>query len=310
MMKNKILSFFLLLVLTAGNASAAINKVFINVTGETPGNTPVNGSLTWTKYLGSSKLAFAKGYTYLVKIEFSAGTTGTLQSSSANAVVSGLTKSGSTYTFKLSVSSAAARLSAFDLGIPSLLPAAGNTIVCEVVEIGRFYSLLVTDSSQTTRVTTSLNPGLSTLVFKSATGVKYLKFSGAQLANARFIHSSASYTSGGISISPPALSGVSATSFTVPLQAITVSSTASLIKEAILSKIMDTAADKSYPWISYKYALMIPPSGQTPPPVNNTGGSGLTSSTQNFEVLPGQWQILNSFQSGYSIFLEGKYMVD
>jgi len=152
---------------------------------------------------------------------------------------------------------------------------------------------------------------MSTVVFKNLTGKKSMKFSGSALINAKFSSSGNAFISSGITMNPANLIDVSSTNFSIEFTASSINATASQIKEVFLSRIFDAAADKAYPWVSYKHALMIPPSGQTPPPVTNPGGSGLlTSSAVNFEILPGKWQVLDQYSVGYSIFLEGRFMVD
>ncbi|MBL0097577.1 MAG: hypothetical protein IPP46_14615 [Bacteroidetes bacterium] len=309
---KKLLFVIMLFLLSSYASNSAVSRVFVALSNETLSTVPIQGNLTWSTYLGSSKLAFAKGYTYVVKIEFSSGSLGTFKSSSTQATISGLVKSGTTYQFNLAISPTATRLATFNIGLESLNPLlTANLIPCEIVEIGKFYSLILRDTSNTTRSLATKSPGMSTIVFKNLTGKKSMKFSGSSLTNVKFSSSGNSYISSGITVNPASLTDINSTNFSIEFSATSINSTSGAIKDVLLSRVFDVAADKAYPWVSYKYALMIPPSGQTPPPVTNTGGSGpLTSSTVNFEILPGKWQVLDQYSVGYNIFLDGRYMVD
>ena len=101
---KKVLFVIILFLVSSYASKAAVSRVFVALSNEALSTVPVQGNLTWSTYLGTSKLAFAKGYTYLIKIEFSSGSLGTFKSSSTQATISGLVKSGTTYQFNLAIS--------------------------------------------------------------------------------------------------------------------------------------------------------------------------------------------------------------
>jgi len=285
---------------------AAINKVFVAVSNESFSATPVSGNLSWSTYIGTSKLAFASGYTYKVKIEFSSGSPGSLRSSSANAVISENVKTGDTYEFKLEIPATAARLSTFKMGLqtlnqqPTLAP---NMILCEVVTIGKFYSMIITDSSATTRYTRGTQVmEVTNITWKKGSGPKYFRFAGGGFTNAKFLPATTAYAMSGITIDPFTITRAAGNYIEFMLKPTTINSSPASLKEVILAKIFDAAVDKPYPWVSYKYAEMYTPSGYST--------QGFIEKDRTIEHLYGLIYTLGKYEEGFNIFLDSKFVVD
>ncbi len=286
---------------------AGIQKVFISVGDEPLSSVPVHGILNWSTYIGASKLAFAKGYTYNVKVEYSTGSAGIFTSGSGQAVISGLVKKNDTYEFKLTISEAALRLSTFDFGLRALNSAPNQlqppVVPCEVVEIGKFYSMIITDSSATTRYTRGTqNMEVTTITWKKGTGLKYFRFAGGGFTNAKFLPVTAVYSTSGITIDPFTIKRADINYLDFILNPTTISSSPASLKQVILAKIFDAAVDKAYPWVSYKYAEMYAPSGLP--------NQGFNPKDKTIEHMYGLIYTLGKYEEGFNIFLNSNFVVD
>lgn len=305
---KKIIVILLFMALQLSSVQAGILKVYVSVGDEPLSGIPVNGSMNWFTYIGASNLAFAKGYTYNVKVEYSAGSTGTFVSSSPLAVISGLVKKNDTYEFKLKIQETASRLSTFNFGLRTLNPTPtllqSQIVSCEVVEIGRFYSLIIEDSTATTRYTRgNQNMEVTTIAWKKGTGPKYIKFAGGGFTNAKFLPATTAYSAGGITIDPFIITYAHINYLRFMLKPTTINSSPSSLKELILAKIFDAAVDKAYPWVSYKYAEMEPPSGFPTQSIINP-------KDRTIEHIYGLIYTLGVYEEGFNIFLNSKFVVD
>jgi len=287
-----------------GSINAAVKNVFIAKGNEAFSTLPINGSLIWSAYISKSKLAFAKGETYRVKIEYTSSIMGLLMTSSTNAVLNNKLRNGNFLECTMTISATAARLSTFNIGPASIQGAVTDPIPCEILEIGKFYSMSITDNSFTTMSSTGNDKGeISKLFFKKGTGAKTITFKGKDLANVKLSGNGISMTLGGLSISPAVLTQVSTNSFTITVDPVQLSSAAIVIDASFLAKIYDQAADKVYPWITYKDATMLPASGISDPG-SGTPPGGIISSENRFEELPGIWVTLPSQMMGLRNFLK------
>ena len=175
--------------------SANISKVFVCAENESFSTTPVHGTTSWTTYIGTSKLAFARGYTYKMKIEYSGLIPlGTIATNNNFASVNSVERSGNTFTFKIVIFSTSDRLSTFQVGFRKTGILINYPIACEVVEIGKLYSMTLQDSTNSTMVVLAAkSQTLASLQFAKQTGKKYFRFYGSDLGNIRF---NSSLTSG------------------------------------------------------------------------------------------------------------------
>ena len=306
-MKNSFLLAFLWFSLTA---SANVSKVFICAENESFSTTPIHGTSSWATYIGSSKLAFAKGYTYKMKIEYSGLIPpGTIVINNNFAVVNSVERSGNTFAFKFMIPSTSSRLSTFQIGYRKT----GNTlqfpIACEVVEIGKLISMTLQDSSNTTMAT--LGPKstkLLALQFIKQTGKRHLRFYGNTLGNIRFNHSLTGGQAMGLTFNSASYTAVDNTNFKLTATVGSVNATGGQLAEHILGRLIDNAADKHYPWVTYKYAARL--EGDTAIGSTSTATEGTLSSAVFFTVLPGQTIILPLATAGYHDFITATYSVN
>ena len=307
-MKNTFLLAFLWFSLTT---SANVSKVFICAENESFSTTPIHGTSSWTTYIGSSKLAFAKGYTYKIKIEYSGLIPlGTIVINNNFAVVNSVERSGNTFAFKIVIPSTSDRLSTFQIGYIKT----GNTlqfpIACEVVEIGKLYSMTLQDSTNTTMVAfATKSTTLLALQFAKQTGKKYFRFYGSDLGNARFNHTTLAGQAMGLLFGANSYTAVDNTNFKLTATAGSVSTTGGKIADHILGRLIDTAADKHYPWVTYKYAKRMD-GAVTNESVTNPSGGVISASAISFSLLPGQTVLLPSTTSGYHDFMTATYSVN
>ncbi len=296
----------MLLSIASRQMNAAISKVYVALANENFSSIPVNGNLNWSTYIGLSKLAFASGYSYKVKIEYTSGSAGGIRSTSTNALISGIVKTGETYDFKLDIPSSVPRLSTFKMGLQTLNASPvlnSDMISCEVVEIGRFYSMIISDSSATTRYTRGTqNMEVTTITWKKGTGPKYFRFAGGGFTNAKFLPATTAYSVGGITIDPFTITRADINYIEFKLKPTTINSSPASLKEVILAKIFDAAVDKPYPWVSYKYAEMEPPSGFP--------NQGFNPKDRTIEHIYGLIYTLNKYEEGFNIFLNSNFVVD
>jgi hypothetical protein len=307
-MKNSFLLAFLWFSLTT---SANVSKVFICAENESFSTTPIHGTTSWATYIGSSKLAFAKGYTYKMKIEYSGLIPpGTIVINNNFAVVNSVERSGNTFAFKIVIPSTSDRLSTFQIGYRKT----GNTlqfpIACEVVEIGKLYSMTLQDSTNTTMAAfATKSTTLLALQFAKQTGKKHFRFYGIDLGNARFNHTTLAGQAMGLLFGANSYTAVDNTNFKLTATAGSVSTTGGKIADHILGRLIDTAADKHYPWVTYKYAKRMD-GAVTNESVTNPSGGVISASAISFSLLPGQTVLLPSTTSGYHDFMTATYSVN
>ncbi|MFN5370836.1 MAG: hypothetical protein ACK5B6_05165 [Bacteroidia bacterium] len=322
-MKHILSLTFLWLSLTL---SGNVSKVFICAENESFGATPVHGSTAWTTYIGTSKLAFAKGYTYKMKIEYSGLIPpGTIGLSNDLVFVNAVERSGNVFTFKIEIPSTTNRLSTFQIGFRKTGTTLNYPIACEVVEIGKLFSMTLQDSSNTTM--TSFNPQIPNsplmLVFLKQTGKKHMRFYGSALGNIRFNSSLTGGQAMGLTFNSASYSAVDNTNFKLTATVGSVSATGGQIAEHILGRLIDNAADKHYPWVTYKYAAKLEGSTAIMPTTTQTGGTtavssgtsgtlttGTISTTVYFTILPGQTIALPNSTEGYYNFMSTTYSVN
>ena len=307
-MKNAILLAIMLFSLAT---SANISKVFVCAENESFSTTPIHGTSSWATYIGTSKLAFARGYTYKMKIEYSGLIPpGTIATNNNFASVNSVERSGNTFTFKIVIFSTSDRLSTFQVGFRKTGTLINYPIACEVVEIGKLYSMTLQDSTNTTMVAfAAKSQTLASLQFAKQTGKKYFRFYGSDLGNIGFNSSLTSGLAMGLLFNAASFVSVDNTNFKLNATAGTVSATGGKLAEHILGRLIDTAADKLYPWVTYKYAARMAGeitnvSGTIP------GGGAISGTAVSFSLLPGQIVILPSTTSGYHDFISAIYTVN
>ena len=307
-MKNSFLLAFLWFSITT---SANVSKVFICAENESFSSTPIHGTTAWTTYIGSSKLAFAKGYTYKIKIEYSGLIPpGTIAISNNFAVINSVERTGNTFALKFMIPSTSSRLSTFQIGYRIT----GNTlqypIPCEVVEIGKLYSMTLQDSTNsTTQMFAAKSQTLVSLQFAKQTGKKYFRFYGSDLGNIRHNSTLTSGQAMGLLFNATSFESVDNTNFKLTATAGTVSATGGKLADNILGRLIDTAADKHYPWVTYKYAARM--AGEITNVIVSTPSSGVISGTGiSFSLLPNQIVILPSTTFGYHDFMTATYSVN
>jgi hypothetical protein len=316
-MKN---TFFLAIMLFTITASANISKVFVCNEGEVLGSTPIHGTTAWSTYIGTSKLAFARGYTYIIGIEHSGLLPpGTIGISNASGVISSIQQSGNKFIFKLTIPMVTDRLTTFQIGYKKTATSITYPIACEVVNIGKLYSMTLQDSTNTTMATfATKSTALVALQFAKQTGKKYFRFYGSDLGNARFNHTTLAGQAMGLLFGSNSFSLVDNTNFKLTATTGSVSTTGGKFAEHILGRVIDSAADKHYSWVTYRYARKM--EGEI---VNGVGGPGTTSTETNttdplqitaavtwFSVLPGQVVQLPAATSGFHDFLSASYSVN
>ena len=307
-MKNAILLAIMLFSLAT---SANISKVFVCAENESFSTTPVHGTTSWTTYIGTSKLAFARGYTYKMKIEYSGLIPpGTIATNNNFASVNSVERSGNTFTFKIVIFSTSDRLSTFQVGFRKTGILINYPIACEVVEIGKLYSMTLQDSTNTTMVVfAAKSQTLGSLQFAKQTGKKYFRFYGSDLGNIRHNSSLTSGQAMGLLFNASSFASVDNTNFKLTATAGTVSATGGKLADHILGRLIDTAADKHYPWVTYKYAARM--AGEiTNILVTIPSGGVLSGTAFSFSLLPNQIVILPSTTSGYHDFMSATYTVN
>ena len=307
-MKNAILLAIMLLSIAA---SANISKVFVCAENESFSTTPVHGSSSWTTYIGTSKLAFARGYTYKIRIEYSGLIPpGTIDINNASGIISSVERSGNTFSFKLAIPLVTDRLSVFQIGYKKAGATIQNPIPCEVVEIGKLYSMTLQDSTNTTMAAyAAKSQTLASLQFAKQTGKKYFRFYGSDLGNIGFNSSLTSGLAMGLLFNAASFVSVDNTNFKLTATAGTVSATGGKLAEHILGRLIDTAADKLYPWVTYKYAARM--AGEITNVSGTIPGGGVISGTAiSFSLLPGQIVVLPPTTNGFHDFMSANYTVN
>ncbi len=307
MKKGKLL--LLAFIFCMGTVNATIKNVYVARGAQSLVFSSVNGKVSWPTFIGSSKLAFVKGESYRLKMEYSTSVLGLLTSSSTQAVLTNKTRNGNILECTMTISATANRLGTFNIGPAGIQGQVTDPIACEIVEVGSLYSMTLTDPSSTTM--SSMVPKsneLNLLSFIKGTQNLVMTFKGQNLGNVKLNTSGLNIE--GIVISSSTLTSVSSNSFSVLFSATALTSSPRSIKDNILSRIYDSAADKPYSWLFYNHVKMIPPSGIADPGVPSPpAGGGLNSSGARFEELPGVWVTLSSSTGGFRGFLNAKYEV-
>jgi hypothetical protein len=307
-MKNAILLAIMLLSIAA---SANISKVFVCAENESFSTTPVHGTSSWATYIGTSKLAFARGYTYKIRIEYSLFLPpGTIRISNSDGIISTIERSGNTFSFKLAIPLVTDRLSVFQFGYSKTSAIIMHPISSEVVEIGKLYSMTLQDSTNTTMVGfVPKTRTLASLLFAKQTGKKYFRFYGSDLGNIRHNSSLTSGQAMGLLFNAASFASVDNTNFKLTATAGTVSATGGKLADHILGRLIDTAADKHYPWVTYKYAARM--AGEITNILVTIPSGGVLSGTGfSFSLLPNQIVILPSTTFGYHDFMSATYTVN
>ena len=307
-MKNAILLAIMLFSLAT---SANISKVFVCAENESFSTTPVHGTTSWTTYIGTSKLAFARGYTYKIRIEYSLFLPpGTIIISNSDGIISSVERSGKAFTFKLTIPLITDRLSVFQFGYSKTSAIITHPISSEVVEIGKLYSMTLQDSTNST--SEMFVPKTQTLVslqFTKQTGKKYFRFYGSDLGNIRHNSSLTSGQAMGLLFNAASFTSVDNTNFKLTATVGTVSATGGKLADNILGRLIDTAADKHYPWVTYKYAARM--AGEiTNILVSIPSGGVLSGTAFSFSLLPNQIVILPSSTFGVHDFMSATYTVN
>lgn len=312
-MKNVFLLFVMLL---SHVTIANVSKVYIAVENESLSSTPVHGTALWSTYIGTGKLAFARGYNYKMKIEYSGVIPpGTIKVSNAFATVSNVVQSGRIFTFNLKIPETTPRLETFQIGYFKSGTALLYAINCEVVEIGKLFSMLVKDTTNTMMVAFApKSDQLLSMTFIKGTGRKDFSFNGSNLKSIAFFHAIGSGQSSGLFFNSGSFQSGGETNFTIKATVSTVPASGGKIASDVLSRVIDAAADKLYPWVTYKYARMlgggtgIQQSGSSSG--SGTSGGTITVAPVLFEVLPGQTITLPAGTSGFNNFLSAGYNIN
>lgn len=303
---------FLIYMLVSMVSSANVSKVYIAHSSETLGTVPVHGTSGWSAYIGLGKLAFAKGNSYKMKIEYSGVIPpGTIKVSNSSALISNVVQAGNVFTFTLSVPAATARLSTFQIGYFKSGTALNYPINCEVIETGKLFSMVVKDTTNTLMVTfTPKKDNLVQLTFNKGTGSKDFMFYGSQLEHIEFSGSLANVNSFGLTYGTSAFQSGGTTAFTLKTTVSTVPVSGGKLTDHMLSLLIDNAADKHYPWATYKYAQKMEGMLSAPTSTGNSGGGVISTGTLQFEVLPGTVIPLANGLSGFYNFLSSGFNIN
>ena len=235
---------------------------------------------------------------------------GTIATNNNFASVNSVERSGNTFTFKIVIFSTSDRLSTFQVGFRKTGTLINYPIACEVVEIGKLYSMTLQDSTNSTMVALAAkSQTLASLQFAKQTGKKYFRFYGSDLGNIRHNSSLTGGQAMGLLFNAASFASVDNTNFKLTATAGTVSATGGKLSEHILGRLIDTAADKHYPWVTYKYAARM--AGEITNVSGTIPGGGVISGTAiSFSLLPGQIVVLPSTTSGYHDFMSATYTVN
>jgi len=113
----------------------------------------------------------------------------------------------------------------------------------------------------------------------------------------------------GLVFNSTSFASVDNTNFKLTANTGTASATGGQLAEHILGRLIDVAADKHYPWVTYKFARRM--EGEVVNTSVSVPGTGPLSSTATlFSLLPGQTVILPEYTSGYHDFLAATYTVN
>ncbi len=308
-MKNVLLVIFLLLRF---QTMANVSKVYIAVESDALSTTPIHGSGSWASYIGVSKLAFATGYSYKMKIEYSGIIPpGTIKASNSSASISNVIQSGATFTFNVTIPALSSRLSTFQIGYNKGGSTLSFIIPCEVVEIGTLFSMTVKDTTNTMMVSYAVKTDqLTSMIFIKNTGNKYFTFYGSNLQNLKFNYSSGSGQASGLIFNSGSFLAGNSTQFSLHASVTATPVSGGKLTTDVLWRLIDNAADKHYPWVTYRYAKRMT-GGTGNQMLSTSSGSGtLSTGTLLFEVLPGQQTNLPEGTSGFHDFLSAGYNIN
>jgi hypothetical protein len=210
----------------------------------------------------------------------------------------------------LNIPLATDRLSVFQFGYNKTGTTITHPISSEVVEIGKLYSMTLQDSTNSTMVAfAAKSQTLASLQFAKQTGKKYFRFYGSDLGNIRHNSSLTGGQAMGLLFNASSFASVDNTNFKLTATAGTVSATGGRLADHILGRLIDTAADKHYPWVTYKYAARMD-GGITNTSVTIPSGGAISGTAISFSLLPNQIVILPSTTSGYHDFMSATYTVN
>jgi hypothetical protein len=166
------------------------------------------------------------------------------------------------------------------------------------------------DSTNTTMAAyAAKSQTLASLQFAKQTGKKYFRFYGSDLGNIGFNSSLTSGLAMGLLFNAASFVSVDNTNFKLTATAGTVSATGGKLAEHILGRLIDTAADKLYPWVTYKYAARM--AGEITNVSGTIPGGGVISGTAiSFSLLPGQIVVLPPTTNGFHDFMSANYTVN
>ncbi len=303
---------FLIYMLVSMVSSANVSKVYIAHSSEALGTVPVHGTSSWSAYIGLGKLAFAKGNSYKLKIEYSGVIPpGTIKVSNSSALISNVVQAGNVFTFTLSVPAATARLSIFQIGYFKSGTALNYPINCEVIETGKLFSMVVKDTTNTFMVTFApKSDKLLQMTFIKGTGNKEFMFYGSQLEHIKFNAGLPNVHSSGFTYGSSAFQSGGPTTFTLKAAVAIVPVSGSKLTDHMLSLLIDNAADKHFPWATYQYAQKMEGVLIAPSPMGNSGGGIISAGTLQFEVLPGTIIPLVNGYSGFYNFLSSGFNIN
>ncbi|MFM2208197.1 MAG: hypothetical protein RL213_2172 [Bacteroidota bacterium] len=283
---------------------AGINKVYL-VTGDNPfTETPIHGKIPFREWLKNDKLAFAKGHSYRMWIDYSTQlpATGTIASTSKSVQITDCRRKLNGYEFTLTVDASAKRGSVFTIGFRDRSSRLSDAIVCQVVQIGRLDAMVIQDTTNTTFAGLYSKTTYWTFHYTHGTGPRVWSFYGKGLENARFDYSADFGQAKGLQFYAD-LAVQTDTSFDIVFTVSDeVTGEKGSLRKDVLARLYDAVADRRYEWITYEYA--IPSELEKSPDAEGVLGDPA------FELTPGHRRELCSTCKGYHRFLDTLYKVD
>lgn len=294
----------LLFGLMAYTTRAGINKVYIVNQGEEFPETPVHGKIPFDKWLGSDHLSFASAHTYRLWIDYASQlpASATIVSSSKFILIRDCKRKLNGYEFDLVVLPNAKRNTLFSIGLSTGKGRMSDPIPGRIVEIGRLDALVLQDTTNTTFAGLYSKTTFYTFHYTHATGPRIWSFYGKDLKFARFDFSADSGRVHGLQFYTD-LAVQTDTSFDIVF---TVSDQVcpekGAMRDDILTRLYDSASDRRFPWITYRYAFPSEMEKSADP-------EGIEADTA-FELTPGHKKSLCSTCRGYHRFLSTYFKVD
>lgn len=298
------LVLFVLSLIPLG-AKSEINKIFVAAGTTSLPDLPINEGSPWSNWIGKDKLAFSKGFTYHLRIDYTTQLpeAGTIVTNHRAASVLNCKRKLNGYEFDLKIDSNAKRLTVFNLSFRSSNNKTSDPIACEVTETGSFYSMVLQDTTNTTFAGLLDKTTYYTFHFTHGTGARVWSFYGKDLGHARLDSSAIGKTILGLQLLAD-LTNVHDTLFELVFSVgDTVTDRKGSLRDDILSHVYDRSADRCYPWITYANSAAIPESRFT----DNQEG---VTADPGFELTPGNRQTLCSTCKGYHRFLHTLFKVD